>query len=210
MLGLIKKDLLMIKSNIKILIILIFVYSVMAFQGEMDLSFIIPFMSVMIMISTFSYDSYNKWDAYAVTLPEGRKNVVKAKYIATAILIIISTVLMTIISISIAYARTNDIELEKNLSLMLGSLFATVLVQAFMYPTIYKFGVEKARIGIFIAVFGITMIGTMLVRGVDFSFLAKPLSFINEHWLMIIPITIILMWYLSLKLSEKIYKKKEF
>ena len=77
MLGLIKKDLLMIKSNIKTLFIILVVYGVMAYQGQMDLSFILPFMSVMIMISTFSYDAYNKWDAYASCLPNGRQNSVR-------------------------------------------------------------------------------------------------------------------------------------
>ena len=81
MLGFIKKDLLMIKSNIKILAILLLIYIVMAFQGQLYLSFLLPFMGVMIMVSTFSYDTFNKWDAYAVTLPNGRKNSVRGKYI---------------------------------------------------------------------------------------------------------------------------------
>ena len=74
MIGFIKKDLAMIKSNFKLMGILLFFYVVMGLLGEMDISFILPFMSVMIMISTFSYDNYNKWDAYSVTLPNGRKN----------------------------------------------------------------------------------------------------------------------------------------
>ena len=102
MLGFIKKDLLMIKSNIKILVILLLIYVVMSFQGEMDLSFLLPFMSVMIMMSTFSYDYYNKWDAYAISLPNGRKNSVKAKYLATIILIIITTIIITILSFTIS------------------------------------------------------------------------------------------------------------
>ena len=68
MLGLIKKDLFMMKSNIKTLLIILVVYGVMAYQEQMDLSFILPFMSVMIMISTFSYDAYNNWDAYVLSL----------------------------------------------------------------------------------------------------------------------------------------------
>ena len=76
--------------------ILFIVFGFMTFNGEMDLSFVLPFMSVVIMISTFSYDVYNKWDAYVITLPNGRKNVVKAKYIATFILIVVS-ILITIL-----------------------------------------------------------------------------------------------------------------
>ena len=59
MIGFIKKDLAMIKSNFKLLGILIIVYAIMGLMGKMDISFILPFMCVMIMISSFSYDNYN-------------------------------------------------------------------------------------------------------------------------------------------------------
>jgi len=210
MLGLIKKDLLMIKSNIKILIILLFVYGFMAIEGEIDLSFLIPFISVMIMMSTFSYDAFNKWDAYAVTLPKGRKNSVKAKYLATLLLIFISTMIITILSLVISYIRTKDIMLMDNLSLMLGSLFATVLIQSFMYPTIYKFGVEKARIGIFVVVFAVVMISGLLSHYINTESLKKVLSFMDNYFIIILPVLMILMIYISYKISERIFLKKEF
>lgn len=210
MLGLIKKDLLMIKSNIKILIILLFVYGFMAIEGEIDLSFLIPFISVMIMMSTFSYDTFNKWDAYAVTLPKGRKNSVKAKYLATLLLIFTSTMIITILSLVISYIRTKDIMLMDNLSLMLGSLFATVLIQSFMYPTIYKFGVEKARIGIFVVVFAVVMISGLLSHYINTESLKKVLSFMDNYFIIILPVLMILMIYISYKISERIFLKKEF
>lgn len=60
MLGLIKKDLLMVKSNLKVIAIILIVFGVMAIQGQGDLSFIPALTSVMIFMSTFSYDEYNK------------------------------------------------------------------------------------------------------------------------------------------------------
>ena len=89
MIGFIKKDLFMIKSNFKLLGILIIAYTLMGFVGEIDISFILPFMSVMIMISTFSYDNYNNWDAYSISFPDGRKNSVKSKYVATVLMIVL-------------------------------------------------------------------------------------------------------------------------
>ena len=210
MLGLIKKDLLMIKCNIKILIILMFVYGFMFFQGEMDLTFILPFMSVMIMISTFSYDSYNKWDAYVCTLPDGRKNSVKAKYLATILLVIITTIITTILTIGISYAHTKIIDVESIFSTILGAVFATSLLQSFMYPTIYKFGVENARIGIFIVVFGVATIAGIIAKFVDFKPILQSLDNLGNYWMIILPIVIILMLYISYKFSEGIYKKKEY
>lgn len=210
MLGLIKKDLLMIKSNIKILFIILVVYGVMAYKGQMDLSFILPFMSVMIMISTFSYDTYNKWDAYACCLPNGRKNSVKAKYIATLLLIIITTVIVTVMMIAITYIHTKTIDLASTFPSILGTVFATIILQSFMYPSIYKFGVEKARIGIFIVVFGIAIVGGIIANYIDFKPMLQVLDNLGNYWMLILPVVMILVLYLSYKISEEIYKKKEY
>lgn len=210
MLGLIKKDLLMIKSNIKTLFIILVVYGVMAYQGQMDLSFILPFMSVMIMISTFSYDAYNKWDAYASCLPNGRQNSVRAKYIATLLLIIITTAIVTILMIVIAYARTKSMDLESVFSTVLGTVFATIILQSFMYPSIYKFGVEKARIGIFVVVFGVAIVGGIIAKYIDFKPIFQVLDNLGNYWMIILPVVMILVLCLSYKISEGIYKKKEY
>lgn len=210
MIGLIKKDLLMIKSNLKILIILFAVYGFMAYQGEMNLSYILPFMSVVIMISTFSYDAFNKWDAYAITLPDGRKNSVRAKYLATLILIVLTTIIISVLTMFISYTQTKIIDVENVFSTILGAVFATTLLQSFMYPAIYKFGLEKARIGIFIVVFGVGIIGGFMAKSINFEALFQSLDALDNYWMIILPVFMVVMLYLSYKLSEKIYKKKEY
>ena len=50
MIGLIKKDLAMIKGNFKFLAIFIILYFILGLMGKMDISFILPFMSVIIII----------------------------------------------------------------------------------------------------------------------------------------------------------------
>lgn len=208
--GLIKKDFLMIKSNIKVLGILFVVYGLMAFKGEMDLSFLLPFMSIMIMISTFSYDTYNKWDAYVITLPNGKKNSVRAKYVSTILLLVITTIIISIFEVIIAYSRTKSIDIENILSTLLGVIFATTLLQAFMYPVIYKFGIEKARIGIFVAVFGIALIASIIEKAFDFKPLLESLKVLNNYWTLILPIIMVIVLYVSYKISERIYQKKEY
>lgn len=105
MLGLIKKDLLLIKANLKSMIIIFVIYIMLAFQGTFDVTFIIPIIGIMLFISTFSYDDFNNWNSYAVTLPNGRKNVVRAKYIVSIILMIILAVVAFFIGIGISYIK---------------------------------------------------------------------------------------------------------
>ena len=210
MIGFMKKDLAMIKSNFKLIGILILVYTIMGLMGEMDISFILPFMCVMIMISSFSYDNYNKWDAYSVSLPDGRKNSVKSKYITTILMTLVVSIITIILSFIISYVNTKTINYEQILVTMFGVVFGTLFVLAFMYPIIYKFGVEKARIGIFLIVFGIVFVGGFLFQYIDLSFVAKALSFLEDYIIMILVAVMVAMVYISYKISEKIFRKKEF
>ena len=210
MIGFIKKDIAMIKSNFKLMGLLFIVYAVMGLLGEMDISFILPFLSIMIMISTFSYDNYNKWDAYSITLPNGRKNSVKAKYLATILMILIVSIITIILSFVISYVNTKTINYEQILVTMFGTIFGTLLVLTFMYPIIYKYGVEKARIGIFIIVFGLVVVGGFLLQYLDLSFIAKSLSFLEDYLIIILIGITIIMVYISYIISQKIFSKKEF
>ena len=98
MLGLVKKDLLMIKGNIRQVILFLVVFLILAFQ-ENNIIVIVPvFVSMMVFITTFSYDEYNKWDAYAISLPVSRKNIVKAKYVASIILWVIALLVTVVIT----------------------------------------------------------------------------------------------------------------
>ncbi len=208
--GLIKKDLFMIRSNCKILLILFIVYLIMTIEGNDFAMFLLPFMSIMLMISTFSYDSYNKWTSYAITLPNGREKSVRAKYLATLLIALVTTIFTLILLIAVSYFKTNTINMEEILENMLGMLFGIFVIQAFMYPSIYKFGVEKARIGIFILVFGVAIIGGVLSKLFDFSKIADMFKFLNQYSLIVIPLAMFGLLYLSYKVSEKIYQKKEF
>ncbi len=210
MIGFIRKDLAMIKSNFKLLAILTIVYLGMSLAGQMDISFILPFMCVMIMISTFSYDEFNNWNAYVVTFPNGRKNSVKAKYIATLLMIVIVTIITTILSFIISYVRTSTIDYINILEMTFGLIFGTLLVQTFMYPIIYKFGIEKGRIAIFIIVFGIVISGGLLSQFIDLSGVLNALSFLENYWVITIIILSVLLTYGSYRISLAIEMKKNF
>ncbi len=210
MFGFIKKDLAMIKSNFKLLGVLLIVYIAMGFLGQMDISFILPFLSVMVMISTFSYDNYNKWDAYAVTLPDGRKNNVRSKYLVTILLIVVMAIATFLLTIMIGYVNKEPVNYSELLIHMLGTIFGTILVLAFMYPIIYKFGLEKARIGIFVAVFAIAILGTIIIQYCDLTFLGKTFDNLENYLITLLIFLTIGLPLISYFISLKIVKKKEY
>lgn len=209
MLGLIKKDLLMVKSNLKLVIIIFAVLFIMSLQKEFDMSFIPPFIVAMLFMSTFSYDEYNKWDAYAVTLPNGRKSVVAAKYLATIILIAISIIITIILNIVVGLVN-NNINYESMLSTMAGCFFGIVLIVSIIYPFIFKYGIEKGRIGLFIGSFAIVAVISFLRKATNINIPSNIVNFFELYWYIIIPILFTGFLYISYRISKKIYLKKEF
>ena len=93
---------------------------------------------------------------------------------------------------------------------MLGNIFATLTLLSFMYPIIFKFGIEKARIGIFAVIIAVVIIGGLLLKFVDLSFVGESLNFLGNYLLLIIVLIGIILVYLSYKISLKIALKKEY
>ena len=209
MLGFIKKDLLMLKGNLKTFILLLIFYVLLAYLGEFDISFLPPFFSVMMMLSTFSYDNYNNFDAYAISFPNGKRNIILSKYLATLILTFGTTILVLILAILISYLKGNISNLGETSLTMLVEFLATVIILSIMYPIIFKFGIEKARLVIFILIFGLGILGGFLLKFINFDFL-NSLSFLANYWFITILIITILVLIISYILSRKIYLKKEF
>lgn len=207
--GLIKKDIYTIKGNLRIVLIIFAVFIVMTLNGKSDMSFILPLICVMLFVSTFSYDEYNKFDAYAIAFPSGREKIVKSKYFATTIVVIIGVLVTTLVSIIIGLVN-NNLDIETIISTSFGSLFAVSLIQAIMYPLIIKFGIEKGRIGLFVGAMIITIVGGFLLKDINPDSYKGILDFLNNYFIIIIPVVIIAMLYISYRISRKIYLKKEF
>jgi len=210
MLGLIKKDFLLIKANLKSMIIIFVIYIMLAFQGTFDVTFIVPLIGVMLFISTFSYDDFNNWNSYAVTLPDGRKNVVRAKYIASLILTIILMIVTLVISIGFSYIKTNAVNLEEIVSSLMGTILSSVIIISLLYPIIFKFGATNGRIILFAVVFGIAGIGALIAQFVDTTPIINMINRLDSYSLIAIPIISAILLGISYLISNKIYKSKEF
>ena len=210
MLGLIKKDFLLIKANLKSMAIIFIVYLILAFQGTFDVIFIIPLIGIMLFISTFSYDDFNNWNSYAVTLPDGRKNVVRAKYIASIILTIILAIVCLTIGIGISYTKTNSINLDEIISSLMGTMLSSIIIISLLYPIVFKFGATNGRIILFAVVFGIAGIGALIAQFVDTTPIINMINRLDSYSLIAIPIISAILLGISYLISNKIYQSKEF
>ncbi len=209
MLGLVKKDLLMIKGNLRNVLLFLVVFVIIALQ-ENNVIVIVPvFVSMMVFMTTFSYDEYNKWEAYAITLPVLRKNIVKSKYVASIILWLIALLVTVVIAVIMGFFEQN-INYSEMFGMILGCVFAIVLFESLMFPLIFKFGVEKGRIGVFVGVFVIVALLGFIFTGIDLENASGFVEFFNKYYYLLLPLLSIILLVISYFVSKRIYLKKEF
>ena len=210
MLGLIKKDFLIIKANLKSMVITFIVYLMLAFQGTFDVTFIIPIIGIMLFISTFSYDDFNNWNSYAVPLPDGRRNVVRAKYIASIILTVVLGIIALAIGIGISYIKTNAINLNEIISSLMGTALSSITIISLLYPIVFKFGATNGKIILFAVVFGIGGIVALVSNFIDMTSVINMINGLDNYSLIAIPIISVILLGISYLISNKIYQNKEF
>ena len=204
--GLILKDLLNLKSTFKMLGAMIVFFAV-AFlrEGNSFVFGIIILMFAMMVVTTISYDDLAKWDAYALTMPVTRKEMVLSKYLVMAILNTLGAVLSLIVGIvgSVIMRQSFDLEILAIIGIiyLVAFIFGSVII-----PLIYKFGTEKARLMLFLCALIPTALFLLLEQ------FNVPLPTTGNPWiyLFLLIVFAVVGVVLSYLISLKIYTKKEF
>ena len=214
--GLIIKDLCVLKNQMKTLLLVLAFFVIFSIINE-DATFIlflVPFYMIMILITTFNYDEFNKWDAYCNSLPLSRKEIVKSKYIlfnATSLIVLIVGILTSIIIPNFIENTT----FESLFASIIGVAFGICLVISLLIPFYYKFGANKGRIMLFLCIVILALIIGMITsldifNNIELMNLLNSLNnlSIGMITLLLIILTIIVM-SISYYISVRIYKNKE-
>lgn len=196
--GLLLKDILSVTKQLKIVLILIFFFSIV--PGFSSLSFAIVY-SVMLSITSLSYDERSKWHILAGTMPYSSSTLVVSKYLFGYIVAILAAV----VSIIIQAIVSRGISIESFVAAIV-SLFVATVLQAVNLPFMFKMGVEKGRIVFFILVFAIVFSASMFSEKIIplfISFSENLTSFVIPSIIAVIAINII-----SVFVSILAYKRK--
>ena len=213
--ALLIKDILELKTYKKSLfIILLFYIFYIFFQSkEANGSYIgvlmIMLIFSMVPMSTFGYDERTNTSRYLNTLPISRKEMVLEKYLLTFISIILGAILGSIISIILAYLSTGNIpSINSMLPYIMGGTLGISLIDSIQIIAIYKYGMEKGRIMLYVMILGLVLIVTLL------SYILPKdiyLPNINNDLIMVLIFIIItfIIYFISYRISYNIYKKKD-
>jgi len=210
MLGFIKKDMYVIKANLKMLAAILIVFVLMVFGGQINISFLFPFMIVMLFVSTFSYDDFNHWNAYAITFPNGRKNIVRGKYVANLLMTALSFGVSFAILFCVSLVKHADFSFTENMKLLIETWFGIVLVISIMFPILFKFGSEKGRIWLFVGVFSISFCVGFLSKHIDLSSFDLLFHFVEGHVFGVIGTVSVIILLFSYLISRRIVARKEY
>ncbi|MDF2905489.1 MAG: putative rane protein [Herbinix sp.] len=216
MTGLILKDFINLKKNVKIFAILAVLYGFIAYTS--DASFFSSMFTMLIAIltlSVYSYDELAKWDLYALTMPVSREDIVRGKYIIMLLLTVLGALFGTVASVIIKLIQ-RDTQLFSGIqSPWLGGA-VVILFYCIALPFITKLGVEKARF-IFLAIYAIPFAiiyfaGNAIQKGE----MIIPVQLINfamklvHNGAILGPLVLLFALFVSYTISVGVYRKKEF
>lgn len=221
--GLIIKDLLNLSSyKTTLLIILIFCSIGMVGTDAVNAAPIfITVMIGMIVLSTFNYDEASHAEKYILSLPLTRKEIVMSKYVLAIVANILGSIvgiLLTIIIVNVINViRPEDLiklDFENLLITAVSGIFGVALIQAIQIPSVYRFGAEKGRIQMFLLLFLLVLmiagVGFLITKiGFDIN-IEKINRFMNHFDIPILILVSAILYYISYKISYKIFKKKEY
>lgn len=209
--GLLMKDIILLRPQLKIyLIILVFWFLIAMWNGQPGFfGGLMAMFALMIPMTTVAYDDNCKWPAFALTAPVSRFKLVLSKYVLLFMTMLVLSVIIFIGSLVMG----EDVS---------GSFFLTVAMFPFgmimasvLLPIIFKFGVEKGRFAFlaFIAfvVAAVVAGGRKLATLTEDGNIAGSLLSMNRG--MIIGAVVLVtaaVAVISIVLSKNIYDKKEF
>ena len=214
--GLIIKDLCVLKNQMKTLLLVLAFFIIFSIINE-DATFIlflVPFYMIMILITTFNYDEFNKWDSYCNSLPLSRKEIVKSKYI----LFNATSLIVLILGIIASFIIPNFIEnttFESLFASIIGVAFGICLVISLLIPFYYKFGSSKGRIMLFLCIVILALLIGMITSLDIFNNkeLMNLLNSLNNLSLGMITLLLIILTSIVMSISNyisvRIYKNKE-
>lgn len=209
MINLLKKDLIAcfradIKTIIK-LIIGLFIFSFILYYLS---SMIIPlFISYIFIMRSFQLDEMNKCDYFFNSLPIDKEDIVYSKYLLATIVIIISLIFTFIYSkIMASFWGFSNFNLDIALSILSTVLFLISI----LFPIVFKYGYKKSYIllNLIIVVVIVFSISSVTAKVSNISDL-EQISEWQEYGLFIRTGVSMIMYLISMGISNKIYIKKE-
>lgn len=209
--GLIYKDLYNLKKYMRQLVFIIAAMAVLFGMQDSGSSFLGVYtvmVSMMVVISSMSYDEFAKWDKFVLTMPVSRKTLVGSKYLLGLLVTAGGSLIAIALGLIIGIVTRRGTSADDLIGIA-ACFFVCLLLLSILLPLLYKFGVEKARMMI-LAVAMLPTLGVILFSRMGLPFGEIFTDTVVNVLLFAAPAAVLLLFGLSYLLSVSIVNKKEF
>lgn len=175
--GFLKRDFYLISASIRIYLLFIVVFGALVVFADMNSGFMMLYVAIFAMSSVtglFNYDEFNRWTAYAAVVPNGRKDMVNARYVM---------LLLVAAGVTVIQLLVGTLAKEAG-SLGTAALYSGMILiySAISMPVSYYFGGTKARMVTVVLVAFVAgaaaIFGTFLNVSTSFGKVSLPPEFL--------------------------------
>lgn len=214
MIGLIKKDFFNVASSLKVYLMIPLMFAFVSYANEsMDLlAFSTCFVGIFIVMSCFAYDDMAHFDAFALTLPISRKDLVLSKFLIGNLFLIIVFIVSNLLAFLLAAIFEGRFENYSVLNFLEYTFLATMIVNmitGFVSCIMFKYGSEKGRVVFLVIFISIGFAGGLagsLFDGLDLDAL---FHFLDQYLtILALPLSLVVE-SICIFVSTKVMEKKE-
>lgn len=191
--ALVLKDFYVMWKQVRVVMLILVAMSVI--DGIFNSVFVVVWCALL-PFTAMAYDERSHWDQLAAMMPYSRRDIVLSKYILGWLCMAGAMAVSGALQVA-ASAFTHE---TPTLSTLVMSFLGGLIALAITMPMIFRFGVEKARWGFMIVVFGVAIIGGA-VAGI-----AEELPSIPLPAMALIPLAAAVLTAVSIPLSMKLYR----
>lgn len=156
--ALLYKDLCVLWSQMKFVLVLVVLFCAMPGISANLNAFFIAYAGLLVPISLFAYDERARWDALAAMLPFSVRDLVLSRYLfswlSTAFAVLCYLAGQVIFSPGHVPTRTSLLTLAFIVALFL-------LVQAVYFPILFRLGAEKGRLAMVVVIVAVSCLGAV-------------------------------------------------
>ena len=198
--ALILKDTYVIWRQMKYFLVMILLFS--ALPSGFNNAFAVIY-AAMMPYTALAYDERSKWDQMAAMMPYSARDVVLGKYVFGWLCIgaaaVLSALLQAVLSLAVHRTFLPGV--------MALSVLGALCILAITLPLMFRFGVEKGRLAMFLIIFlvcgaagAIANIAESVEQGTSFAFQGSVL--------VILLIAAVVLTAVSIPLSQRFYRER--
>lgn len=209
--GLLLKDFCILKKQIKLMVVFVIFYAIWAVAAKMPtmMGTMVILLSIMMPISSMSYDEAGQWYRYAFSLPIPRRTLVLSKYVL-GFLVSLGGLVVSAIGNIIILALTNRENALESWLTIIGFLELGVIFLSIIIPILFKYGVEKGRLFIVVIAVIPSLLVALLGSTLKTSGTLMPSAELLQAILYSSPLFTLAIFLISFRISVGICRKKEY